>query len=213
MFVNKYLSLLPINTLAMESIEKNIKDICRLKGLTLTDVANRMGVNPSNLLTSIKGNPKLSTLQDIADALQISISELLTKRPEKAQGIAIIDGQTYQVSKPSSAIVQLPSYTQYDVLRKEVKAFIKDCIGGNEFASKMGLVETMEVFSLVYDPSDSKFILSLCYSDGRTATCTYDKYEFCNWNKDDTKETVPWNVPEITQEIINDIEGYVPSRL
>ena len=55
----------------MEAIEKNLKDICRAKGLTVTDVANRMGADPSNLLSSIKGNPKLSTLQDIADALQI----------------------------------------------------------------------------------------------------------------------------------------------
>ena len=67
----------------MDSIVKNLKDICRAKGLKLTDVANRMGVDPSNLLSSIKGNPKLSTLQDIANALQISVSELLTMRPEK----------------------------------------------------------------------------------------------------------------------------------
>lgn len=197
----------------METIEKNLKDICKAKGLTLTDVANRMGVNPSNLLSSIKGNPKLSTLQDIVDALQISISELLTKRPEKAQGIVIIDGNTYQLSKPSSAIVQLPSYSQYDILRKEIKSFIKESINANGYASKMGLLETMEVFSLVYDPTDSKFILSLCYAEGRTTTCTYDKYEFCNWREDDTEETVAWDIPEITQEIINDIEGYVPTRL
>ena len=197
----------------MESIVKNIKDICRLKGLTLTDVANRMGVNPSNLLTSIKGNPKLSTLQEIADALNISISELLTMRPASAQGIVILGGQTYQLSKPAVSTVQVPNFDRYDTLRDEIKAFIKKSIKSTTPISKMGLVETLEVFSLVYDPSDSKFILSLCYADGKTATCAYDKFEYCNWRENDTEETVQWDIPEIAQEIINDIEGLVASKL
>ena len=72
----------------MEAIEKNLKEICRRKGLSLTDVANRMATSPSNLLSSVKGNPTVSKIQDIANALQVSVSELLTMRPEKATGIA-----------------------------------------------------------------------------------------------------------------------------
>ena len=90
----------------MDSIESNLKAICRQKGLTLTDVANRMATSPSNLLSSVKGNPTISKLQDIASALQVSVSELLTMRPEKAQGIAIIDGKAFQLSKPASSTVQ-----------------------------------------------------------------------------------------------------------
>jgi transcriptional regulator with XRE-family HTH domain len=197
----------------MEAIEKNLKDICRVKGLTVTDVANRMGADPSNLLSSIKGNPKLSTLQDIADALQISISELLTRRPEKALGIAIIDGNTYQLSKPVSSTVQLPIYDHYNTLREEIKAFIKKCIEGSERTTKMGLVETMEVFSLIYDPDDAKFFLSLCYADGKTLTNAYDKYEYCNWDNCKAEDDAPWDLARITEEIINDIEGYVPTKL
>ena len=197
----------------MEAIEKNLKDICRTKGLTLTDVANRMGANPSNLLSSIKGNPKLSTLQDIAAALQVSISELLTKRPEKAQGIAIIEGKTYQLSKPASTTVHLPIYDRYDTLREEIKAFIKKCVEGSEREAKMGLVETMEVFSLVYDPDATKFYLSLCYADGKTFTIAYDKYEYCNWDKSKAEDDAPWDLACITEEIINDMEGCVPTKL
>ena len=197
----------------MESIESNLKAICRQKGLTLTDVANRMATSPSNLLSSVKGNPTISKLQDIANALQISVSELLTKLPEKAQGIAIIDGKTYQLSKPASSTVQLPSYDRYDTLREEIKPFIKNCIEGSERATKMGLVETMEVFSLVYDPDDAKFFLSLCYADGKTLTNAYDKYEYCNWDKSKAEDDAPWDLACITEEIINDIEGCVPTKL
>ena len=197
----------------MDSIESNLKAICRQKGFTLTDVANRMATSPSNLLSSVKGNPTISKLQDIASALQVSVSELLTMRPEKAQGIAIIDGKAFQLSKPASSTVQLPIYDRYDTLREEIKAFIKKCVEGSEREAKMGLVETMEVFSLVYDPDAAKFYLSLCYADGKTFTIAYDKYEYCNCDKIKAKDEAPWHLACITEEIINDIEGCVPSKL
>ena len=197
----------------MEAIEKNLKDICRAKGLTVTDVANRMGADHSNLLSSIKGNPNLSTLQDIADALQISISELVTRRPEKATGVAIIDGQVFQVSKPAANVVQLPVYDRYSDLRDDIKEFVAKAVKADESSSIMGLVETYEVFSLVYDHHKCIFLLSLCYSNGKTLTIAYDKLEFCSWKEEDTEETVKWDLADVTQEIINDLEGAVPTRL
>ena len=197
----------------MDSIETNLKSICRQKGLTLTDVANRIGTSPSNLLSSVKGNPTISKIQDIADALNISVSELLTRRPEKAQGIAIIDGQAFQISKPTSSIVQLPTYDRYDTLRSEIKEFVKKAIEGEHNISKMGLVETMEVFSLTYDKYQDRFVLALCYADGKTMTIIYDKLEYCDWGKNLSEREAFWNQNDVTQEIINDIEGAVSMRL
>lgn len=197
----------------MKSIETNLKEICRRKGLSLTDVANRMGTSPSNLLSSVKGNPTISKLEDIAEALQVSIAELLTKRPEKALGLVLIDGQTYQLSKPAENTVKLPTFDRYDVLRKEVEQFISESIKADKTDSKMGMVETMEVFSLTYDHHAARFILSLCYADGKTLTCAYDKYEYCNWGKSKAEDDASWDLTCITEEIINDLEGNVPTKL
>lgn len=197
----------------MNSIESNLKSICRQKGLSLTDVANRMGTSPSNLLSSVKGNPTISKIQDIAKALQVSVSELLALHPDKAQGVAFINGTAFQLSKPSFSTVQLPIHDRYDTLREEIKDFIKKCVEGSEHASKMGLVETMEVFSLVYDPDGAKFFLSLCYADGKTLTNAYDKFEYCNWDKSKAEDDAPWDLACITEEIINDLEGWVPQKL
>lgn len=197
----------------MAKIEENLKALCRAKGLTLTDVANRIGTSPSNLVNRVKGNPTISTIEDIAAALNVSVSELLTKAPEKAQGIAFIDGQAYQLSKPAVSTVQILSYDRYDALREEIETFIKKCVDGSEPASKMGLVETMEIFSLVYDAKECRFLLSLCYSDGQTLTSTYDKLEYCNWDKNASEEDASWDIATLTDEIINDIEGRVPMML
>ncbi len=197
----------------MTDLENNLREICKRKGLRLSDVADRVGTSQSNLVSSVKGNPTISKIQDIANALQVSVSELLTMRPEKATGVAIIDGHVYQVSKPAANVVQLPVYDRYSDLRDEIKEFVMKAVAGAKTTSKMGMLETFEAFSLVYDHEDTKFILSLCYSDGKTLTIVYDKHEYCNWEKADDDDSVKWNLPEITQDIINDIEGAVPAKL
>ena len=102
----------------MANIEKNLRELIKAKGLKLSDVADRMGTTVSNLLSSVKGNPTVSKLEDIAAALQVNVSELLTNRPESALGFVIIGGQTYQLSKPSKNTVQIPTYARYDDLRE-----------------------------------------------------------------------------------------------
>ena len=197
----------------MANIEQNLRELVKAKGLKLTDIADRMGTTVSNLLSSVKGNPTVSKLEDIAAALQVSVSELLTKRPESAQGLVIIGGQTYQISKPSNSVVQIPTYDRYDVLRGELMTFIAKAIEGDDTISKMGIVETLEMFSLVYEHHEEEFILSICYGEGKTLAYTYDKMEFCDWTKSKSEDDAPWDVEQVTQEIINDIEGAVPQKL
>lgn len=198
----------------MTDLENNLREICKRKGLRLSDVADRVGTSQSNLVSSVKGNPTISKLQDIATALQVPVSELLTLRPEKAKGIVVIDGQTFQLSRPSVNVVQIPQYDRYDEFRREISTFIRECIKGSESRSKMGMLESFEVFSLVFDYHKQVFHLSLCYGDGKTLTCSYDKLEFCgDWRDDDTEETVRWDTDYLIQEIINDLEGAVISKL
>ena len=193
----------------MADIEKNLREIARAKGLKLSDIAARMGTTVSNLLTSVKGNPTVSKIQDIAEALGVSMSDLLTLRPEAALGLVVIDGKTWQLARPSNAVVQIPTYNRYDVLRGDVRRFIAKAAEKGENECLMGLVETMELFCLLHDPCNEMFHLSLCYGEGQTKTYPYDKMEYCSW-KDDV---AVWDVQQVTEEIIGDLEGAVPAML
>lgn len=197
----------------MINVEENLREICRRKGLRLSDVADRMGSGQSNLISSVKGNPSLAKLDEIANALQVSVSELLTMRPEKATGVAIIDGQVYQVSKPAANVVQLPVYERYSDLRDDIKEFVARAVEADGNTAKMAMLETFEVFSLSYDVHDAKFHLNLCYADGKTLSMAYQKLEYCDWKDEDTEVSVKWDLHEVTQEIINDIESAVPTKL
>ena len=193
----------------MANIEQNLREIAKAKGLKLSDIADRMGTTVSNLLTSVKGNPTISKIQDIADALGVGVSDLLTLRPEAALGLVVIDGKTWQIARPSNAVVQIPTYNRYDVLRGDVRRFIAKAVEEGENECLMGLVKTMELFCLLHDPCNEMFHLSLCYGDGQTKTYPYDKMEYCSW-KDDV---AVWDVQQVTEEIINDLEGAVPAML
>lgn len=53
-----------------------IKEVIQEKGLTINKVAELMGVNRVSLSNTINGNPTVETLQKIATALDVPVSEL-----------------------------------------------------------------------------------------------------------------------------------------
>lgn len=66
-------------------------ELCNQKGITLTELTRRIGVNKSNVTYWKRGSePKSSTLQKIASALQIDVTELL--QPLKVTEIDLGDG-------------------------------------------------------------------------------------------------------------------------
>lgn len=55
-----------------------VQRICKEKGLTMQEVASRLGITYQSLYDSIKGNPTLKRLQDIANALDVEVAELFS---------------------------------------------------------------------------------------------------------------------------------------
>jgi transcriptional regulator with XRE-family HTH domain len=54
-----------------------VKDVCKSKGVSVTDLAARMGIAQESLSRAINGNPTLQTLERIAGALGVLVSELI----------------------------------------------------------------------------------------------------------------------------------------
>ncbi|MCE5175502.1 MAG: helix-turn-helix transcriptional regulator [Bacteroidales bacterium] len=76
-----------------------VKQICKERGLTLKQLAEKMGVAPETLTRAISdnANPTLATLKSIANALEIDISEIFvsTKKEIEIHGIVEINGEVY----------------------------------------------------------------------------------------------------------------------
>ena len=198
-------------------MEEIIRKILKEKGLKMADLALRVGMTQSNLVASIKKNPKLSTLEDICEALGIELSDLFASdSSDKIEGIMVVNGQTFAIAKPRKSVAQIPIYNDYKVLRDEIKRFVNKCINDKKTASICGMVEALEYFTLTYDYDAQignqsiydRFILTLCYSDGKIYTTSYDVYEECKRN--DVEE---WDKSSVIQSIQNDIEGIVIGKL
>lgn len=57
-----------------------IADILKSKGMTQTDLAEKIGISRVGLSKAINGNTTISTLRKIASALEVEIAELFEKR-------------------------------------------------------------------------------------------------------------------------------------
>lgn len=59
-----------------------VTEICKEKGITQQMLANKLGIQYQSLYAALNGNPKLETLQNIANALNVNIVDLFEKRED-----------------------------------------------------------------------------------------------------------------------------------
>ncbi|KKB59716.1 helix-turn-helix domain-containing protein [Parabacteroides gordonii] len=63
-------------------MDLRIKEVIKEKGMTITELADKMGINRVNLSNMVNGNPTVETLNKIALALNVPVTELF-EQPKK----------------------------------------------------------------------------------------------------------------------------------
>lgn len=58
-----------------------VKEICEIKGMTLQELAKSLNITYQSLWAQMTGNPSLSKLQAIANALGVPVVDLFTPQP------------------------------------------------------------------------------------------------------------------------------------
>lgn len=79
----------------------SVKEICKKKGLTIQDLADKMEMKRESLSRAINGNPTLETLEKIAFALGVDISELFTPSSGGIIGVIRIKDTNYNINSVS----------------------------------------------------------------------------------------------------------------
>ena len=85
-----------------------IKEILDSKGITVIDLANRLGVTRGACYNYINGNPTVDCLEKIANAINCDVRDFFpSKDDEKTsiEHIIVIDGVEYKISQ--SEIIEL----------------------------------------------------------------------------------------------------------
>lgn len=143
-------------------MELRIKELCKEKGLRMSDVAEKMGINQANLASSLNGNPTLTRLKDVAKVLGVEVYELFIK-PTAAQnnhinGLVEIDGELSKLCNERDwitatgkirTIAEPTLYLKISDLRKDVSSFVHKMVkdpNDNIFLS--GRLGHLEIFTL-----------------------------------------------------------------
>lgn len=65
-----------MKTYRNHELKKRIQTVCKEKGITQTELANRIGITKATLSDNIGGDMRLSTIEKIARALDVNLKEL-----------------------------------------------------------------------------------------------------------------------------------------
>lgn len=68
-------------------MDLRIKEVIKEKGMTITELADKMGINRVNLSNMVNGNPTVETLNKIAYAIGCPVTELF--EPLKKDGVSL----------------------------------------------------------------------------------------------------------------------------
>ena len=109
---------------------------------------------------------KLATVEQCLSLIHSGDIVFIRRQPTVDEGeiaAVLIDGEAFRLTRAKD-VVRLPSYTDYAELRNNLKGFVlraeKD--KDKEPFCLMGMVETFEVFHLLYVPEAATFYLTLC---------------------------------------------------
>lgn len=186
-----------------------IKEIAKAKGITMGEIADKMGINPVNLSASLNGNPTLNRLQEVAAILGVEVSDLFIQDSSYINGYIETGNNIYPVKSKEQligiidkvdGIVQIPSCTRGENLKENIEAFYYKSINNAESGAVMMRYGINEVFTLTYDSDHKRFSLTLCKGNGVIEFTTFD---FSKYNQADALQ------PREKNHLVDDIMDFI----
>lgn len=76
-----------------------IREICKEKGMSMTDLAAKLGITPVSLSQCLAGNPSLKRLEEIASVLDVEVPQLFSanQQEQKIQGCVFVNGEPHLI--------------------------------------------------------------------------------------------------------------------
>lgn len=169
-----------------------IKEIAKAKGITMGEIADKMGINPVNLSASLNGNPTLNRLQEVAAILGVEVSDLFAQNISDINGYIETGDNIYPIKSREQfidilykieGIAQIPLTRREDICKNEIKKFVTHSLIEKENGAMMARNNINQVFSLSFDAGSSKFSLTQCINKGEIRFKIIDTTEYLKNDK------------------------------
>ena len=160
-----------------------IKEIAKAKGITMGEIADKMGINPVNLSASLNGNPTLNRLQEVAAILGVEVSDLFAQDTSYINGYIETGDNIYPVKSREQficiidkvdGIVHIPSSPRQDAFKNTIMDFCSSSINKGESGAIMMRYGVNEVFTLSFDSESKRFSLTQCIGNGEIKFNTFE---------------------------------------
>ena len=76
-------------------MEIRLKEVCKAKGITLSQIADKLDISRETLSRSVNGNISLNRLNEIAEILGVQVTELISV--SQVFGLVDYNGKTYRI--------------------------------------------------------------------------------------------------------------------
>ena len=142
------------------NLSLSVKMLCRKQGITMRQLAERMQIAPESLSRAINGNPQLTTIQKIAECLNVGIVELFNPTLIDARLTSLLKLQAndlylgHQSPTPTSGIEEI---NPIKVINNEFVAMVRyrnQTLATTDLATLIGFIDTIIGVKQVTDNED-----------------------------------------------------------
>ena len=133
-------------------MKTRVIEICKQRGMSLSELSSQIGIKQSNLSQSLKGNPTIGTLEAIAKCLHVKVSDLFEETDNGIKGYLEVGNEIRKINGakdllPVVGTFGIPTYLSPKVCKKDLRAYIKKKLSGNN-DSFAGILDGIVLFNI-----------------------------------------------------------------
>ncbi len=188
-------------------MEQILLKILKERGMRMSNLAAKLGMDQSNLSKKLRKDPKVSLVESIARTLDVPVSTFFPETPPAAPaGVLDMGGKRF-------ALVPLPdevageqdtppeaSKLTPEILQERICSLAQQCLKDGRTRAIYGFLSDHLVVVL-YDAASKRYLRLLWEDDGEVTHLDYPLHGF------DDESDAEWDSEQLAELIVNDILG------
>lgn len=181
-------------------MQLKVKELLKQRGMKMTELAAKVGVDQSNLSKSLDGNPTLSRLEDIAKVLGVPVRELLPDAPPTSPaGVLDMGGKRFALvplpDEEAEEAKALPEAQNLSpgALQNRIFSLAERCTEDGKTRTIYGFLAGHLVV-VVHDGVSKRYLRLLWEKDG---SVTMQDYPSCDYEG--------WEIVQLAELMVHDI--------
>lgn len=162
-----------------------IREILKVKGISIKELAARMGVTPSAVSQLLANpNPSIQQLKRIAYVIGVDVMDLFAQNFSYINGFIETGDNIYPIKSREqfigviekvNGIAHIPSSPRQDTFKNTIMNFCSSAINEGKSGAMMMRYGLNEVFTLSFDSDSNRFSLTQCIGNGEIKFNTFEK--------------------------------------